>query len=117
MKVRITDLISFYEYRINMNIKLKEKSLIEYSDQKVKYELKFLPKLFGWKFEDSVMGSKSAFGAGNWDMCWCDDRIKSCEVELRKLVYHKKLGDSVCELDRLFEDRFYEFAKDNNLPL
>lgn len=113
MRVKIEHLIAFYENRIEKRKLNIESSNKEYQSQKIKYEAKFFPKLFGWKFENSTNGSTSWFSS--WPMLWDEDHIKWIGLQMNKLEYHKKLNEIYIDWG-YNKDAFYKFCKNNNIP-
>lgn len=64
MKVRTCDLILYREHRINiLKDKIKETEAA-YVQVKAQYDNKLINRFFGWKYENSIGGSKS------WETSW-----------------------------------------------
>lgn len=114
MNVSIAHLIEFYNARIECRLESIANSEIEYARLKKIYEAKFLPKLFGWKYENSCNGSRGCFGS--WDFSWDKDAIKTTKAILLKLKYHMKCGDVVAPLNQIHADAFYSYCDKNNIP-
>jgi hypothetical protein len=115
MQVRTNDLVAFYEDRIVKTNKQLVDSLDEYAAAKIVYENKFLPKLFGWKYENSGTGSMCSM-FGSWDIPWIKERIKNYEKILVKLEYYTKMRYTLFDINPNHEDAFFKFARENNLP-
>lgn len=112
--VKIEHLVLFYNDRIERRIKKKADAKIEYGKQKLVYESKFFPKLFGWKFENSYHGDLSWMGS--WNFRWDDEAIKSFRKNLTVLDYHEKCGEILGELDPYHADAFYSYCEKTRIP-
>ena len=114
-QVRTKDLVSYFECRISQ----REEDIVatrkRFDKVKLKYETKFFPKLFGWKFENSFFGYDEEYWTG-WDRY----HMKYCKEWLVKLEYISKLNvldnKQYTEMPENHSDAFFHYAKENNLP-
>jgi hypothetical protein len=91
-----------------------EATKVRYAAAKVAYESKFLPKLFGWKYENSIEGD------GSWDggwFSWDDYHLKNYKALRYKASYHVKMDYETMELiDYMDKNSFYKWCSDNSIP-
>lgn len=107
-------MILFYNDRIEIRLKKIADAKIRYGKMKLEYESKLLPKLFGWKFENSSHGNIDWMGS--WDFYWDNEIIKSANKILRSLKYHQKCGEKLFGIDLYHEDAFYSWCEENEIP-
>ena len=105
----------YYEYilsRLNHWIEKQSSARYKYSCEKYKYEGKFLPRLFKWKYENSLAGDISWCSHNNW--YFYDSQIENCRNELNRCEYLVKSGETHCTVNLVFnQDSFYNYCKDN----
>jgi len=111
--IRIQDYTPYIRLQLGLaehkNLKAKE----DYQKCKVEYENKLLPKLFGWKYENSSRGDTSWMGS--W--YFYEDNIKAWKAELQRCAYMKKIGhDFISISDGFSEKSFYKWCDENNIP-
>ena len=115
MKVRTCDLILYREHRINiLKDKIKETE-DAYAQAKAIYDNKRLNKFFGWKYEDSIAGSKS------WESSWWmwgvyEDKLKEQIVDLKRCRYMVKTGQTIIDFNDRWTDGFFLFCDENSIP-
>lgn len=112
-KIRTIDIIKWVEFQIDFCIKKNAEIKIRYAECKEEYEQRFLPKLFGWKYEDSIEGNTSWL-YGRWDLnLYPTDRYKKLLVEA---IYQNKIGTNHIEVNQDFHPSFYKYCQENNIP-
>ena len=87
---------------------------LQYHYCKNKYERKYLPSLFKWKFEDSYSGN-THWLHGSWD--FYDSNIARVEKEINRATYHMKTKQIYIEVEYSGDlSAFYEWCSENNIP-
>ncbi len=86
-----------------------------YAQDKEKYENKFLPKLFGWKYENSSDGCKS------WMSKWSgfyryETYTENAEKEITRLTYLEKIKHERVTMELELYKSFYQWCSENNIP-
>lgn len=111
--VRIQDYIRYLQLQVSSYEQKSIKAKEDYHRCKGGYENKFLPKLLGWKYEDSFEGDTSWTGSWNF----YEDNISAWKSELQRCTYMKKIGHTFISIgDGFSEKSFYKWCDENNIP-
>lgn len=113
--VRITDYKRFLvECYLPWLVDEDQKLQALYAARKEEYENKRLPKLFGWKFENSYEGDTSWMGS--WNLKHYSKMISKVEKELLRLLYLVKTNNEKVNMHIDLYDDFYRWCDKNNIP-
>jgi len=105
----------FVEYQIHHWENARKKLEAVYAEAAKKYEAKFIPKLFGWKYQNSHKGDRSWL-ANKWGFIQIDDKINEYKILRDKAIYYKKIGNNSIGIPLRMEKYFYNFCASNNIP-
>lgn len=104
--------LKFAEYKLDQATEYLKATETKYQSYKEEYENKFLPKLFGWKYEDSGSGDRSWMGS--WDFWITNDRILYYIQMINHATYCEKMKHSTMNIDK--PNLFYKWCTENNIP-
>jgi len=112
--VRTQDAIAFYKHKLTRYATKRDELNKAYQEATERYELKFFPKLFNWKFKDSFAGDKSWL-SGNWGFADLDYFEETTKSYLDMCIYCSKLDQYLFEF-KGGSSAFYKWANENNIP-
>lgn len=111
-QVRTEDLLKYYIWQLERHNIKKDERKAKYEIKAAEYESKFLNRLFGWKYSDSVH-----FIDFDIDCDWFYTSSENFYADMiAECVYNSKINFMYMDLPTR-SHAFYSWAADNNIPV
>ena len=99
--------LDYIDYRLPRLQKRHDDNKDEYFEYKAKYEAKWWNKIFGCKYNGMW---------DFWDWCYYAARIEELNMLRKEALYKFKMEYPRMDIPREWQDGFYKWAEENNIP-